>query len=328
MSPQIEKNKAHIFTRYDCEIFNSYLFASLLLILAVEANTETTVVHAYNGALDQLPESFVLDKEGNIYVSLYPIRQIQKISPDGSVSLLADFSEEAGTGHTVGVTIDKNGNVLVALMSNVSKHGVSYNGVWSISKKGKKKLLVSMPDAGFINDLVLDKKGNIFITDSFKGIVWKASCLYDKVKLIKWIENDLLKPDTSVGTLGANGLVFDPGYKTLYVSNTTKQTLVVIPVKCHGKAGNPELYVNLPGPPDGITSDRHGSIFVSLHNNQIVSVYHKSIEIIASNDGLDFPSSVKFGKRHCEKGLYISNFALEDLANPAILKLSGVLPLF
>src|SRR6185436_17284479 len=92
------------------------------------------------------------------------------------------------------------------------------------------------------NGLVFDKGGNLFVTDSVLGAIFKISP--DRKTVTSWLSDPLLKGDiaatnpckTVLGvTFGANGIALSNN--AFYVANTDKATLIKIPIKGDGAPG-------------------------------------------------------------------------------------------
>ena len=130
------------------------------------------------------PESVVFDKKNStIYISNIngdPLKldkngYISKISVDGQI---LDKKWITGLDAPKGMTIF-NDHLFVA----------DINKIWRINTSNKKKKFFPVNDAGFLNDLVVDKKGSIYASDMFKNriyqlknenvTIWKQSNLLD-----------------------------------------------------------------------------------------------------------------------------------------------------
>ena len=90
-----------------------------------------------------------------------------------------------------------------------------------------------------LNDLTFDRAGNVYVSDSFQGIVWRTT--RDGGVATVWVDDPLLRT-AGVPPFGANGLRFDGRESALFVANTGNDTIVKIPV--------------VGGPPGGSTCTR------------------------------------------------------------------------
>ena len=129
------------------------------------------------------PESVLFDKKNNvIYISNIngdPLKldnngYISKISVDGQI---LDKKWITGLDAPKGMAIF-NDHLFVADLNKIWK--------FNISNKKKKSFLVN--DAGFLNDLVADKNGNIYASDMFKNRIYKLKnetiTIWKKSKLL------------------------------------------------------------------------------------------------------------------------------------------------
>ncbi len=172
---------------------------------------------------------------------------------------------------------------------------------------------------GFPNGLAFDSNGDMFVTDTIGGGVWKID---SNGTVTTWVVDDLLLGTLPPGPLGfpigANGVVFDQGENNLYVSVTDKSRIVRIPVGADGSPGTVEVFVedaaNMPGP-DGMTLDPSGNIYVALFGGDAVVSVSPSGDIspVLSGARIQNPSNLQFGVGSDSNTLYIANFAAARL---------------
>ena len=95
-----------------------------------------------------------------------------------------------------------------------------------------------LPAAGLLNGLAFDAKGNLHVSDSLAGTIYRVA---RDGSVTEWSTDPLLKGlnPTSCGTFpsvgGANGLSFDK-HGDMFVANTTIGAVVRIPVANDGSA--------------------------------------------------------------------------------------------
>ena len=77
------------------------------------------------------------------------------------------------------------------------------------------------------NALTFDPAGNVYISDSFQGIIWQTAPTGGAATV--WAQSPLLTT-TGVPPFGANGLAFNRGHTAMFVANTGNDTVVKIPV--------------------------------------------------------------------------------------------------
>lgn len=274
-------------------------------------------VVSFDPAAGELPEGIAIDRRGTIYVGLAPLGQVRRITADGAQSVLATLPN--GQGLLVGLAVDARGIVYAALASfDPATHGVR-----PVDRDGASERLASLPANGFPNSLAFDRRGNLFVTDSILGAVWRIP---PGKEAELWVTDDLLLGDPGFVPfpVGANGLVFDRR-GDLLVANSNFGRIVRIPVAVDGSAGTPETFLETTelGNPDGIALDRRGDLYVaSPGGDMLVRVRSdRRVDTLAKGGehGLDFPASLAFGTTLGQRNdLFITNFALADSsgANP------------
>ncbi len=287
----------------------------------------------------EFPEGVAVDKVGNVFVSLdIPRGEVRKISPDGSMSVLADF----GTPGAPGMAVDAPGNVYVARQS--VDPNIDSQGVYRITPDGSYARLPGTEAIVFPNSLAFDKRGNLYVTETFsltsqgefdQGGIWRIP---PNGTAELWLRHPTLTglndPNIPVPfPIGANGIAYRHG--ELFVANTEKGHIVRIPIAKGGGPGEPVIMAS--GPDllliDGIALDVHGDIYAAIiTQSKVVRVDVETGDIsdlATMGDGLDFPSSLAFGtgKSNRQK-LFVTNYAIgpPDGAGPGILKVDAGVP--
>jgi len=266
---------------------------------------EIVVVIDYDAA-DELPEGIAVDKVGDLYVSLNPLGQLLKYRPDGSDPvLLLDLD-----GMAFGLAVDAPGNVYMAHWSP----GLPSTGVYRVSRDGSIEQLPGTEDILWPNALAFDKRGNLYVTDSEGGAIWRIP-RGGSAEL--WLQHEYLEGLGEIPgfpPVGANGIAYWHG--SLYVANTEKGLIVQIPILKSGEPGEPLIIAEegLYGL-DGIALDVHGNIYaVLVLQNKLVKVDPSSGDftvILTADDGLNMPASLAFGTgKGNRQSVYIINFSL------------------
>jgi hypothetical protein len=274
----------------------------------------STVVPVVSLPPSQLPESVTIDRWGNLYLSLFQQGQLLKITPGGARSVLATFPEGS---QALGVRLDADGNVYAAVAGPDS-------GVWRVAAGGGTPVrLAAVP--GFPNGLAFDGAGRLYVSDSIGGTVYRIS---RQGTAVPWSRSPLLAGTTGNGPcgvahpsglpLGANGLAFG-SHGDLLAANTTRGTIVRIPVLPGGRAGPARVFA---GPDcrlwgaDGIAAGSHGTLYAAANaSDDIVRISPAGalavIAARAAGDPLSSPSDIAFGPGwHDRAQIFISNFAL------------------
>jgi sugar lactone lactonase YvrE len=300
------------------------LFAAIVAAIPVataDATVEIEVVIDYDPAAGELPEGLAVDKRGNVYLSLAPLGEIRKIERDGSESTLATIPLPPDTFPGVlGLAVDSRGTVYAA----VSTADPAVTGVYKIKRDGAFSRLPGTEAIAFPNGVTLDKRGNIYVTDTAAGAVWRIPRRGGPAE--QWFQSPLLEGDGSAGfgiPIGANGIAYRN--KGLVVANSEGARLLHIRIERDGSAGEATVLADDPAlyGADEIEFDKDGDIWVAvIFQSTIVRVSRSgAIDTIATAaDGLDFPSSVAFGKKGA---VWAVNFAIGPAGGPgpALLRL-------
>lgn len=235
---------------------------------------------------DDTPEGLAYDAEGNIYTALFHSGRIMKITPDGKQEQLAVIPSEqdAGNGDTVGLDLDKDGNIYVAYKQNSPRYEetnlvdrfhaacrdatVTLSGLYKIDAKTHEVTALATRADGwpfcFPDDVDIDSAGNIYMTDLTYSGIWKISPDGKEVEL--WSADPLLnwspKPYSGF-PLGVNVLVLAPDEQAIYAATDGDPMVVRIPINKDGSAGKAEPISIGHSPFDGIELDAKGNIYVS-----------------------------------------------------------------
>ena len=169
------------------------------------------------------------------------------------------------------------------------------------------------------NAFAMDRRGRLFVSDSFTGAVYVVNTATGAAVL--WKQAEALRSHGFPG-FGANGLAFDAAGRFLYVANTGDDTIFRIAVNANGSAG--DLFVFADGAAinaqlgtthaldgaDGIAFDTEGNLWVCANQANEIQVLLPSAQLTARFSGnganaLDFPASPVF----YGQALYIANLA-------------------
>src|SRR5438105_11503539 len=169
------------------------------------------------------PEGIAVDGSGNVYVTTF------------------DVSASSGPGKIV--VFDANGNPQRTLTVEGSSNlllGIAFhprNGAMLVvdfgagqvlrvdPTSGKSKTFMSVGKGSGLNALAFDASGNVYVSDSFQGIVWRTGI--GGGKTTAWVTDDLLLPH-GTPPFGANGMGFD-SHGALFVANTADDRIIRIP---------------------------------------------------------------------------------------------------
>ena len=144
------------------------------------------------------PESAVYDKKTNaIYVSSIngnPLEldnngYISKLSVSGQI---LEKKWISGLDGPKGLAVFKN----YLYVSDINK-------IWKISLKNKKKTKFKVNDAGFLNDVVVDKNGDVYMSDMFKNRIYRLK----ENKINIWKQSELLNSPNGLLIEGNNLII-------------------------------------------------------------------------------------------------------------------------
>jgi sugar lactone lactonase YvrE len=306
------------------------LLVALLTTAAAPAQVGTgaqiEVLRVFDAAAGEWPEGIAADKTGNLYVGFMPLGQIRKITADGTDPIVVQFPD-AGT---LGLAVDAVGNLYISHASGDPATG----GVYRLNRDGALERFAGTEQMAFPNSLAFDKRGNLYVTDSATGTIWRIT---RRAAAAPWLQHELLEGLGEVPgypPIGANGIVYLKG--KLYVTNTEKGLILRLPIGVDGSPGEPEILTDDPAVygPDGLALDVFGNLYVPLvFQDKLVRVDPADgsvTELATIDDGLDEPASLAFSTHKGDrKTVILTNFAVmpeDGGAGPALLKIEIGVP--
>ncbi len=262
------------------------------------------------------PEGIAVDDAGNVFVADFDVTHTegpgQIVVFDGSGRLLRVVDVAGSSNLLLGLGFHRVGDATELLVVDFGARKVRrvdpLTGASSIFTDFVPTQFLAGPNA-----LTFDRQGNVFVSDSALGFIWKIGP--DGGAPTLWAGSPLLRT-TGVPPFGANGLAFDRDETALFVANTGNDTVVKIPVATLAA----EVFVNGINGADGLAIDPDGNIWVVANQaDEIVIVDPADGHAIAklgdfdgiSQDdapiGLLFPASLAF---HGEF-VYVTNLTLD-----------------
>jgi sugar lactone lactonase YvrE len=247
-------------------------------------------------------------------------------APDGQ--LVQHFPVMGSSPHLIGLVYQQSSkSVLIA--------DLGLGKVWKVNPKSKTTTLFMTapkltPSGPGLNALTIDKKGNVYVSDSFQGIIWQTdpnggtpTAWYSPTN-----QNDLLLPTANdneplIPPFGANGIEFNNEGTAMFAMNTAYHSIVKIPVNPDGSAGTGVTFTTGLNAPDGVAVDGDDNLWVVANQGDEIVVVDPNGKVIAkrgdfngltddgSIDGLLFPASLSFSPNG--KLLYVTNLALDLL---------------
>jgi len=273
------------------------------------------------------------------------------VGPDGNIYVPSFGFNTTGalTGNAVLFVISPNGTLVRKVtIANSSPHmlGLRFNpvnGFLLVLDFGAGQVLHVDPATGAsavfmtptiggagLNALTFDKLGNVYVSDSFNGVIWKVP-LSGGASI--WKADPLLGNGGGALTppFGANGVEFSNDGSTLFVANTAFHQIIQIPVNTDGSAGTASIFITGINAPDGIAIDSNNNMWICANQEDEIVVIDNSGKVIAKLgdfEGIDpkgivrgllFPASLAFSPDG--QWLYVTNLTLNlpfAGANPAI----------
>jgi len=271
-------------------------------------------------------EGLTVGDDGNVYVSTF---DPAGTSP-GTTSQLFVFN--GNNGHLIRrVNIQGSSKATLGLAFHPSTHKllvIDFGAAKVLDvdpNTGNSSVFMTVPTppaATGLNALTFDGSGNVYVSDSFQGIIWRTPP--GGGLATQWKTADPLLQTTGVPPFGANGLGVNKARHRLFVANTGNDTLVQIAVtNSSGNlvAGAATVLTNSINGADGIVLDQDDNIWVVANQADeivVVDPTGKAIAKLGDFDGLTkdgvtrgllFPASLAFSKDG--KSLFVSNLELD-----------------
>ena len=260
------------------------------------------------------PEGITVDAQGNVYVTTFAVggtssgtgqifvfdssgKFLRRVDVAGSSTLLLDLAFHPTTGHLLVIDFG-------------SQKVLDVNPVTGAS--------VDFIPTGFMsgpNVLTFDSAGNVYVSDSFLGIIWRTGP--GGGAPASWVADPLLMT-SGFPPFGANGLAFNKSETALFVANTGNDTVVKIPVS-GGVPGTPVVFVNSINGADGLIIDEDDNIWVAANQADEIVVLDPTGRVIAKLgdfDGIDpqgAPRGLLFPASLVRSGnfIYVTNLSLD-----------------
>lgn len=271
---------------------------------------EVEVVESYDASIGELPEGVAVSPSGDIYVTLAgtgELRRLDRKTYAGETVTTFDV----GAGFLLGMAFDGD-QLYVALAS----FDDTTCGVWRVDADGSQTRVIAFSSSEFPNDLTFDDAGNMFISESISGSIYRVPAGSSTREL--FVQDPLLVGDVEVSPvpfpIGVNGVVYDDEAGTVIAVNS--QVPAVIEIEdLGGNAGVLSVLSsgeNLRGG-DGLALDKQGDILVVSNFNSTLSRIDRDsgvAEVLADgSDGLVFPSTLAHGQFGPDKrSVFVANF--------------------
>jgi sugar lactone lactonase YvrE len=266
-------------------------------------------------------EGLTVGPDGNIYVPSFGFNTAGALSGNAALFVIRPGGELVrkvtianSSPHMLGLRFNPVNGFLLVLDFGAGKvlHVDPATGASSVF------MTPTIAGAG-LNALTFDRLGNVYVSDSFNGIIWKTGPNGGTPTI--WSNSLLLGPGTGLTPpFGANGVEFNNAGTVVYVANTAFHQIIQIPVNPNGTAGAASIFITGINAPDGIAIDKHDNLWVCANQEDDIIVVDKTGKLIAKLGdfngisergvvrGLLFPASLAFSLDR--KTLYVSNLTL------------------
>lgn len=269
------------------------------------------------------PEGLEVDAFGNVYAATFGFTAAGSATGEGRIFVFdrhgrfeRQLSVAGSSPHLLGLRFHpRTGKLLVADFGS----GVVLDVNPRTGAATPFLTLPALPHPGGsgLNDITFDRAGNVYVSDSFQGIIWKTGPAGGVAAA--WVDSDLLRT-TGVPPFGANGIRFNRDERALFACNTGDDTILEIPVD-GGAAGAPVVFSNAVNGADGLLVDDDDNLWVAANQADEIVVLDPGGKIIAKLGdfdgltrrgapvGLLFPASIRFTDRG--RDLLVTNLALD-----------------
>lgn len=236
--------------------------AQLLLVFAVmfapQTPKETTAI-AIPGVIAagskvqflwqgfQGADGIIGDAGGNLLFAERKANRVSKIDKNDKITSLIEDTNEAGA-----LAIDSKGRIIDIERGNPQRVRVLTPKRVILSEGFEGKKLEGM------RDLTVDKKGGVYFTDGRTTTKGSVVCYISPDGKVTKILDDVE---------GANGILFSPDEKTMYVSDSPNEYILAYDVQSDGRLTNRRNFARLEGGKrtgaDGLAIDGEGRLYVA-----------------------------------------------------------------
>jgi len=257
------------------------------------------------------PEGIAVDRHGDVYVTTFAVTG----TPPGRLFV---FDDDGDLKREVQVAGSSNLLLGVAFHPHTNDLLVIDFGAGRVLRvnpfSGAATVFATVTGASGLNALAFDRAGNVYISDSAQGIIWRTGPAGGAAAA--WVSHPLLTT-TGFPPFGANGMDFNRREDALFVANTGDDRVIRIPVSA-GAPGTPAVFAQSINGADGLFLDEHDNIWVCANQADEIVVLDPSGRAIAKLgdfDGLKngAPEGFLFPASLVRKGdwIYVTNLSLD-----------------
>lgn len=244
------------------------------------------------------PEGIITLPNNDLLVGGFGDGSIQKIDSKNNVSYF-NKSGENGMVIAVGFALDKKNSRLWVANFNFKTASGNPGSQFKVFDYTTGKLLKTIPEkfieGAFFNEVILDEKGNAYVSNTFGPSLYTAT--FESTEATLFVTNDLLKNPSPDQPFGLNGLTITPDSKYLIASvmnRTIKGGGSLVRINITTKEVTPIKLKD-----DEATKSFSGSDGMFFYNGQLMMVN------VFSSAGAIF--SAKFNDNYSEASLSVKD---------------------
>jgi sugar lactone lactonase YvrE len=208
-------------------IMKNLSFALVSVLSLVTGNTVVAQDIVQNNKVEYIkllgdntfPEGIHTAPDGGFFVGGFGDGSIQKIDKNNSVSYYSKPGEN-GMTMAVGMAIDEKRNELWVANFNFKTESGKPGSNLKIINLATGKLIKTLPEnyieGVFFNEIAIDDKGIVYVSDTFNPQIWTANA--NKSAPEVFVKNDLLSNPAPDQPFDLNGLAISPDNKHLIAS--------------------------------------------------------------------------------------------------------------
>ena len=259
------------------------------------------------------PEGLEVDDAGRVYVATFgftssgsvPANQLGQLFVfDRNGHLLRQLSVAGSSPHLLGLRFHPMTGALLVIDFGAGQ-------VLDVDPlTGASTVFMTLPSplphpalGSGLNDITFDRAGNVYVSDSFQGIVWTTTQSGGVASV--WVDSPLLRT-TGVPPFGANGLRFNRAETKLFVANTGDDTIIQITAAAEMSGRTASVFTNSVNGADGLLVDEDDNLWVVANQSDEIVVVDPTGKAIAKlgdfGGGLSrgsplqllFPASLRF----------------------------------
>jgi hypothetical protein len=239
-------------------------------------------------------ENLEIAADGTIVMTSMLDGRLWMLPPGGEPRLLAQVE-----GRAYSIAAAPDGGWLV--------FGTSVHGrvvVFKVTAEGRSSVIMEVPAGVFPNGVQRFPGGHYLLADSITATIWDID--YNAGVASAWYSHPLLAPVPGQWAPALNGLkVFED---TLYMTNSSANTLLAMPIANGRSAGEPRIAARDFGG-DDFAIDRTGAIYMTTHPMDVVlrrDPNGRITRVAGPAEGVRGCTACRFGRAPGdETGLYV-----------------------